>query len=195
MAPSFANHSCDPFTPTSKTCTFGTYVQYVVNATDALDYQETISCIRKYNICLVVRNTGHGYIGKSTAAGAITIWTHHIEGIAIIEYESPHYQGKAIRLGAGVQAFEAYNAAQQAKMIVIGGICPTVGISGEYSQGRGHGPLASRFGLAADQVLEWEVVTAASELIVASPIETSDLYWALTGGWGGGHLWSRATND
>lgn len=42
----------------------------------------------------------------------------------------------------------------------------------------------SRFGLAADQVLEWEVVLADGELLSASPTNNSDMYWALSGGGG-----------
>ena len=39
--------------------------------------------------------------------------------------------------------------------------------------------------MAADQTLEWEVVTASGKLLRASPTENSDLYWALSGGGGG----------
>lgn len=39
--------------------------------------------------------------------------------------------------------------------------------------------------MAADQVLEWEVVTADGAHLVATPTQHSDLYWALSGGGGG----------
>ena len=51
--------------------------------------------------------------------------------------------------------------------------------------GGGSGPLASTHGLAADQALEFEVVTAAGTLVTATPTENPDLYWALSGGGGG----------
>jgi hypothetical protein len=41
------------------------------------------------------------------------------------------------------------------------------------------------YGMAADQVLEWEVVTATGKHLIASPTENKDLYWALSGGGGG----------
>jgi len=41
-------------------------------------------------------------------------------------------------MGAGVQAFEAYAAADKVGLNVMGGQCPTVGISGGYTQGGGH---------------------------------------------------------
>ena len=56
---------------------------------------------------------------------------------------------------------------------------------GGYTQGGGHSALSSRYGLAADQTLEWEVMTANGRLLRASPTENSDLYWALSGGGGG----------
>ena len=50
-----------------------------------------------------------------------------------------------------------------------------------YYRGGGHSPISSKYGLAADQVLEWEVVTGTGQLITASPFKNSDLYWALSG--------------
>lgn len=41
------------------------------------------------------------------------------------------------------------------------------------------------YGLAADQVLEWELVTPRGEHLVATPESHADLYWALAGGGGG----------
>ncbi len=45
-------------------------------------------------------------------------------------------------------------AAHAQGLVVVGGNCQTVDLAGGYTQGGGHGPLISRFGLAADQVLE-----------------------------------------
>ena len=95
-------------------------------------------------------------------------------------------------MGAGVQGFEAYAAAHEAGFSVTGGECPTVGLAGGYTQGGGHSALASKYGLAADQTLEWEVVTGKGEFVKASRTENADLYWALSGGGGGtyGVAWS-----
>ena len=86
---------------------------------------------------------------------------------------------------AGVQAWEVYTAADAHGLRVVGGTCSTVGLAGGFSQGGGHSTLSSTYGLAADQVLEWEVVTADGTHLVASPSNKSDLYWALSGGGGG----------
>ena len=88
-------------------------------------------------------------------------------------------------MGAGVQAFEAYEFADKNHLRVVGGQCTTVGLAGGYTQGGGHSTLSSVYGMAADNALEWEVVTADGRHLTASSTENSDLYWALSGGGGG----------
>lgn len=168
MAQYFTNNSCNPFLPDSAPCTIGNYVSYSVNASDASDYQKTIAFTRQYNIRLVIKNTGHDYNGKSTGAGAVAIWTHNIKAMEVIDYHSSYYTGKAMKMGAGVAVHEAYEFADTQDVLVVGGNCPTVGLVGGYTQGGGHGPLASKFGLGADQVLEWEVVTGTGQLVTAT---------------------------
>ncbi|KAI1504041.1 FAD binding domain protein [Biscogniauxia marginata] len=161
----FANMSCDPFTPPDTQCVIGAYVSYAFNASGAEDYRATMAFAHKLDIRLVIRNMGHDYMGKLAGAGALALWTHHLKYMAILDYSSLVYTGKAMRNGAGD--------------------CPTVGITGGFTQGGGIGPLGSTFGLAADQVLDWEVVTANGELLTVTPSQNSDLYWAITGGGGG----------
>lgn len=48
-----------------------------------------------------------------------------------------------------------------------------------------HRLLSSKYGLGADQALEWEVVTADGKFVTATPYKNNDLYWALSGGGGG----------
>lgn len=55
---------------------------------------------------------------------------------------------------------------------------------GGYTQGGGHSALSTSFGLAADNVLSWEVVTADGIFLEASQTENPDLFWALNGGGG-----------
>jgi len=59
MAPFFANRSCDPFTPESRPCTLGNYVDYSVNVTKPADIYKALAFARKHNIRIVIRNTGH----------------------------------------------------------------------------------------------------------------------------------------
>lgn len=87
-----------------------------------------------------------------------------------------------MKIGAGVRGFEVYEAAAAQNLVVMGGDCPSVGLAGGFTQGGGHSSLSSLYGMGADQVLEWEVVTAQGQHLVATPKRNSDLYWALSGG-------------
>jgi len=185
MAQFFANNSCDPFSEPSAQCVLGTYVQYAVNATGKEDYQKTMAFATRKNIRLVIRNTGHDYFGKSTGAGALALWTHHLTDIDFVQHHSENYKGAAVKLGAGVQVMDALTAAHTQGLVIAGGQCQSLGVAGGYTQGGGHSLLSSLIGLSADQVLEWEVVTATGEHLIATPTKNSDLYWALSGGGGG----------
>ncbi|KAF4549103.1 FAD-binding domain-containing protein 2 [Elsinoe fawcettii] len=185
MAPYFANQSCDPFLSRSEQCVLGTYTQYAINVSSVSDVVAGIKFAEHHDIRLVIRNTGHDYNGKSTGAGSLGLWLHHLKNISIIDHSDQYYTGKAIKLGAGVQGFEAYEAADAQGLQVVGGECPSVGIAGGYTQGGGHSALASKHGLAADQTLEWELVTGMGQHIIANRQENSDIYWALSGGGGG----------
>jgi hypothetical protein len=128
----------------------------------------------------------HSYLGKSTGKGALALWTHNLKSIDLMDdYKSPAYKGPAMKIGAGVIAAEAYLEAHNHGYRVVGGTCPTVGLAGGYTQGGGHSLLSGIYGLGADNVLEWEIVTTGGKYITATPTENEDLYWALSGGGGG----------
>ena len=186
MAPLFTNDSCNIFAPEDAPCTLGGLPSFAVNASCTSDFQETIAFVRRHNIRLVIRNTGHDYNGKSSGVGSLAIWTHHMKDQQLVNYESPSYTGKAVKMSAGVEVAESYAFAQSHGLVSVGGDCPTVGVVGGWTQGGGgHGPGVSRFGLGADQALEWEVVTGTGEVIVANREKNRDLHWALSGGGGG----------
>ncbi len=67
-------------------------------------------------------------------------------------------------------------------MIAIGGISRTIGAIGGYLQGGGHGPLSRWKGMAADQVLAFDVVTADGRRQTVNVCHNKDLFWALRGG-------------
>ncbi|KAH8678480.1 isoamyl alcohol oxidase [Xylariales sp. PMI_506] len=181
----FANQSCDPFTPQSQACLLGNYVSYAVNVTSSSDVAAALSFAQENNVRIVIRNTGHDYFGRSTGAGGLSIWTHHLKDIDFLDYSSAAYSGPAVKIGAGVVGAEVLTAASANNYVVVTGECPTVGLAGGYTQGGGHSALSTTFGLGADQTLEFEVVTAAGDVVTASAAENSDLYWALSGGGGG----------
>ncbi|MCJ1356498.1 MAG: hypothetical protein MMC33_006493 [Icmadophila ericetorum] len=184
MAPFFANRSCDVWTPREWPCEMGNYVTYSLNVSESSQIVKGLAFAKEKNIRLVIRNTGHDYLGKSTGAGALAIWTHHLKDISIFDYKDAYYQGKAMKMGAGVQGFEAYKSADCHGLAVVGGECPSVGLAGGYTQGGGHSALSSMYGLGADQTLEFEVIDGSVNFLRASRAENEDLYWALSGGGG-----------
>ncbi|KAE9373591.1 FAD-binding domain-containing protein [Stipitochalara longipes BDJ] len=189
MAPLFQNQTCDPFTAQAKQCTAGNYAVYSINVSSASDVIAGIKFAREKNIRLVIKNTGHeyihGYLGKSSGKGSLSLWTHNLKSISFSNYSSSYYEGAAIKIGAGVHGYEAYTAANSYGLRVVGGECPTVGLAGGFTSGGGHSSFSSIYGMAADQALEWEVVTANGTHLIATPQQNSDLYWALSGGGAG----------
>jgi FAD/FMN-containing dehydrogenase len=159
----------------------GNYVHYAVKVAGADDIAATVLFAAKHKIRLVIRNTAHDYIGRSTGAGGLAIWTHFLKDVKIVDWKSDQYTGKAITIGAGVQGSELLNSITASGLIGVTGECPTVGIAGGYTQSGGHSPLATSFGLGADQTLEFQVVTANGQLVTASPYQNEDLFWALSG--------------
>ena len=181
--PIFANASCDPFTPQNTSCLFGNYVRYTVNVTGPDDIAATIRFADENNIRLVIRNTAHDYVGRSTGAGGLAIWTHYLQGVEVKDWSDADYTGKAVKLAAGAQGLEVLEASSAVGLVVVTGECPSVGIAGGYTQSGGHSPLSTAFGLSADNTLEFEVVTADGKFVTANPSSPkyADLFWALSG--------------
>lgn len=193
MAPDWQNNSCSPFPPFgningSGSCTLGNLAQYAINVSDANTAIAGIQFAGEKNIRLTIKNTGHDYLGRSTGKGSLALWMHSLNGITFFNYTSINYTGPAVRIGAGVEGIKVTEAASQNGLRVVDGSCPTVGLSGGWLQGGGHGPLTARYGLGADNSLEFEVVTADGQHLTAKPSNAyADLYWALSGGGGGNY--------
>ncbi|KAI1819609.1 FAD binding domain protein [Xylaria intraflava] len=185
MAAAVADEKCDPFTSRELPCEPGPDVTYSVNATGPEDFAKAMAFAQSKNIRLVIRNTGHDYMGKSTGKYALSIWTHHLKNTSYVNYTSSYYTGPAMKLGAGIQVEEAYVAANSYNAAVVGGDCATVGVAGGYLQGGGHSALSSMYGMGVDHVLEWEVMDGTGKIHQATPEKNQDLYWALSGGGGG----------
>jgi FAD/FMN-containing dehydrogenase len=162
-----------------------------VAAETAADIAAAVEFARDKGMGLVIKGTGHDYLGRSSAPGSLLIWTHRMRGITVHDAFTPAGAGDggpgvpAITVGAGTRWLEAYQALGRHGRYVQGGGCTSVGAAGGFPQGGGFGPLSRRYGTAAGNMLEAEVVTASGEILVANAGQHADLFWALRGGGGG----------
>jgi FAD/FMN-containing dehydrogenase len=93
-----------------------------------------------------------------------------------------HPEGWA-RVGAGVKWLPVIEAAAPYGLAPLNGSTSDVGVVG-YTTGGGVGPMARTYGLAADKVRAFEVVTGDGEFRRVTPTEHPDLFFALRGGKG-----------
>ena len=152
-----------------------------------IDVQNAIRFATRHNLRVVVKTSGHDFLGRSTAAGSFLIWMHKLKSIRIHEpWAGPrgHHEA-AVTIVGGVLWGEVYDALKPTDYIAVGGMSLTVGATGGFVQGGGHGALSPSFGLAVDNVLQLEVVTADGTLRVADACQEPDLLFALRGGGGG----------
>lgn len=114
-----------------------------VAAESVADILAAVNFARARGLGLVVKGTGHDYLGRSSAPYSLLVWTHRMRDITVHEDFRP----------TGPDA--------------------------------GFGHLSRRYGTAAGNVLQVEVVTASGEIMVANASQHQDLFWALRGGGGG----------
>ncbi|KAH6908858.1 FAD binding domain-containing protein [Coprinopsis sp. MPI-PUGE-AT-0042] len=173
-------------------CDQGSIPPVGVDARTPEDVQAAVKFAKQHRLKLVVKNTGHDYLGRSTAKGSFLVWVHHMKDIslhdAFIPVGGPNKEKQAaITLGAGVQWIEAYTAAHQAGRMVVGGVSAggSVGAAGGWVMGGGHSANSAAYGLGVDNVLQFTVVTSDGKHVVANAYTNPSLFWALRGGGGG----------
>ncbi|KAI6040855.1 hypothetical protein EDC04DRAFT_2566471 [Pisolithus marmoratus] len=163
-----------------------------VDARNPQDIQAAISFALQYNLKLVVKNTGHDFLGRSAGRGAFVIWTHNMKDITFNAQFTPYgapanetYQ--ALTVGAGVQWYEAYDTVNQIGRMMVGGISSggSIGAAGGWVQGGGHSILSPTYGLGVDNAIEMTVVTSTGVYLTVNNYQYPDLFWALRGGGGG----------
>jgi FAD/FMN-containing dehydrogenase len=88
--------------------------------------------------------------------------------------------GTAIIAGAGVEIGEIQALASQHGQAVASGFYKSIGLVG-WTIGGGHGPWGTLWGLGVDNVLEFELVTAAGDVVTANKCQNTDLFWAVRG--------------
>jgi FAD/FMN-containing dehydrogenase len=146
----------------------------VVDARTAQDVAEAVRFAGAHGFTAGVQATGHGAIPG--IHGHLLIATKGLDEISV------HESGWA-RVGAGVKWLPLLEEASRYGFAALNGSSSDVGIVG-YTTGGGVGPMARTFGIAADRVRAFDVVTGDGEVRRVSPTEHPDLFFALRGGKG-----------
>jgi hypothetical protein len=147
----------------------------VVAVRCADEVRETVAFAREHELSVGVQATGHGAV--SSLAGHILIATRDLDEVTV------HPAERWARVGAGVKWLRLIEAAAPHGLAPLNGSSSDVGIVG-YITGGGVGPMARTFGLAADRVRAFEVVTGDGVLRRVTPELHPDLFFALRGGKG-----------
>ncbi|KAF8838540.1 FAD-binding domain-containing protein [Paxillus ammoniavirescens] len=182
--------ACYPNTTITGTCGQGMVPVIGVDARSVADIQAGVNFAVKHNLKLVVKNTGHDYLGRSAARGSFVVWTHHMKNITFnptfIPQGAPANETyDAVTLGAGVQWGEADAAADENVRMIVGAAIASIGTSGGWLAGGGHSALSPTYGLGVDNALEISVVLSSGEYLTVNNHQNPDLFWALRGGGGG----------
>lgn len=149
----------------------------IARCASASDVRGALDLASGRGLDVAVRSGGHSVSGLSTTEGGLVVDVRPMNAVAI----DP---GRRIaRVGAGATWGEFDAAAQEHGLVVTGGRATTTGIAG-YTLGGGDGWLARAFGLACDNLVSVDLVTADGREVTASESQNPELFWALHGGGG-----------
>jgi FAD/FMN-containing dehydrogenase len=149
----------------------------IVRCTDVDDIMAALDIAYTRGLPVSVRGGGHSVAGHAVADGGLMLDLSPMKAI----YVDP--AACTVRAEAGVLWGELDRATLSLGLATTGGLVSTTGIAG-LTLGGGLGWLMRRFGLACDNLLSADVVTAAGRAITASAQENADLSWGLRGGGG-----------
>ena len=141
------------------------------------DVVAAVNLARDHGYELSVRGGGHNGAGKAVTEGGVMLDLSLMKGV----YVDPA-RGTA-RAQGGVTWAELNRETQLHGLAVTGGVISTTGIAG-LTLGGGLGWIMGKHGLAVDNLLSAEVVTADGRILRASADENADLFWGLRGGGG-----------
>jgi FAD/FMN-containing dehydrogenase len=143
---------------------------------------DVIACVRfarEQDILTSIRGGGHSVAGKSVCNDGLMIDLSAMKGIRVDPAR------RTVRAQAGLTLSEFDRETQAFGLATTLGTVSKTGISG-LTLGAGWGHLHGMYGLALDNVISVDVVTADGRLLNASASENEDLFWGLRGS--GGNL-------
>lgn len=141
---------------------------------------DVIACVRfarSNGLPLSVKAGGHQAAGKAVCDGGLVVDLSEMDGVRV----DPETRTARVEPGATLGQFDG--EAQSFGLATTAGVHSGTGVAG-LTLGGGIGWLARSFGLASDNLVAADVVTADGELVYASEDEHPELFWALRGGGG-----------
>jgi FAD/FMN-containing dehydrogenase len=153
------------------------YPALIARCSGTADIVAAVSFAREEGIRLSVRGGGHNVAGTAVIDEGLVIDLSMLRGV----YVDPVRRTARAQPGARWGDFD--RETQQFGLATTGGEVSTTGIAG-FTLGGGMGMLQRKYGLACDNLISVQVVTAAGEIITASESEHFDLFWAIRGGGG-----------
>jgi FAD/FMN-containing dehydrogenase len=141
------------------------------------DVIAALAVARRAGLEVSIRGGGHNVAGRAVTEGGVMIDLTEMRAIAI----DPERATATVE--GGVRWGELNDAAAEHGLAVTGGAVSGTGVAG-YTLGGGLGWLMAKYGLAADNLLAVELVTAEGDVLRADAGSHPDLFWALRGGGG-----------
>jgi hypothetical protein len=141
------------------------------------DVMAAVRFARQHDVLVSVRAGGHNVAGNAVCDDGLMIDLSPMKGIRI----DPGARTAQAQAGVTWGEFDAES--QAFGLATTGGVISTTGIAG-LTLGGGVGWLNGRFGLACDNLISADVVTADAQLLKASEQDNAELFWGLRGGGG-----------
>ncbi|MFG2550260.1 FAD-binding oxidoreductase [Streptomyces sp. NPDC048581] len=149
----------------------------IVRPADAGDVIATVGLARERGLPLAVRGGSHSVPGHGTCDDGVVLDLGRMRGIRV----DP---GKRTAWVEGGCTWADVNHATHAfGLATTGGVVSTTGVGG-LTTGGGMGHLARRCGLACDNLVSVDLVTADGSFLTCTDEQNSDLMWAVRGGGG-----------
>jgi FAD/FMN-containing dehydrogenase len=149
----------------------------IVRAASALDVAEAVRFARAQGLPLAVRSGGHSLAHLSVIDDAMVVDLSQMKRVSI----DP--EARIARVQAGATSGDLAGPANKHGLALSTGDTHSVGMGG-LTTGGGIGFMVRKYGLAIDNLIAAQVVTAAGEIVTASADEHPDLFWAIRGGGG-----------